>query len=109
MLFPAKGQSLTLPTERPKEGKWRSSGLGAVLGALHPTGSSSILADAAEDMCNSAQAFAPADLSARMSSFHSVHPRGPSNIILTPEERTVQGVRESLAEMVAAGGDLSLP
>lgn len=88
--FPSEG------SERPKEGKWRSSGLGAVLGALHPTGSSSILADAAEDMCNSAQAFAPADLSARMSSFHSVHPRGPSNIILTPEERTVQGVRESL-------------
>jgi hypothetical protein len=70
--------------------------LGAVLGALHPTGSSSILADAAEDMCNSAQAFAPADLSERMSSLHSVHPRGPSNIILTPEERIVQGVRESL-------------
>lgn len=73
----------------------------AVLGALHPTGSSSVLADPAEDMCNWAQAFVPADL--------SVHPRGRSNITLTPEKRTVQGSgRESLAEMMAAGEDESL-
>lgn len=70
--------------------------LHAVLGAFYPTGSPSTLADAAEDMCKPAQAFAPADLSARMSSLHSVHPQGPSYIILTPEKRTVQGVRESL-------------
>lgn len=72
----------------------------AVRGALHPTGSSSVLADA-EDMCNPAQAFVPADL--------SVHPRGHSNITLTPEKRTVQGSgRGSLAEMMAVGEDLSL-
>lgn len=60
-------------------------------------------------MCNPSQAFASADLSAGMSSFHSVHPRGPSNIILTPEKGTEQGSgTESLAEMVAAGEDLSL-